>query len=55
MNLLVAVALDAIGGGVASALAIDAGESLLGDRLALGLPLVAVEGLARLGDTAARG
>ena len=52
---LVAVAPDAIGRGVASSLAIDAGETLLGDGLAVTLPRVTVEGLARLGDTTASG
>lgn len=52
---LVAVAPDAISRGVAGALAIDAGETLSSDCLAVSLPRVTVEGLTRLGDTTASG
>lgn len=53
--LLVAVTPDVISRGVAGALAIDAGETVLGDCLAVSLPLVAIEGFARLGSAASRG
>lgn len=51
--LLIAVTPDAISGGIACALAVDAGEALLGNRLAVRLPLVTIKGLARLGYTTA--
>jgi hypothetical protein len=52
---LVTVTPDVVNRGVAGALAIDAGETLLGDGLAVTLPRVAVDGLARLGHTTPSG